>query len=188
MTNLLKAEYTNYSDRVLKMKKVVINTILKEPIAALEEGHFCTYTTTNIICHDDINELYYLLGIINTHVGKYLWTEYCLIDTTSNKAYSSSKHNSVSSFPMPFIGDKNASVKRKIIEVTKSIHELLKSDPEANYDALQGELEDLVWKLYSFHELPEELQTYVRNYKTHKTERMKYLQQKVNEKNVIISS
>lgn len=174
--NLFDYEHMTYSDILCSQSKIVSNTVSIEPYFCLDEGEYYTENCVNIISHKCEDELFYLLGILNTHVGKYLWVEFCMIETSStDRIYSSTKQATVQSFPMPFINAQNASVKARIIEVTKSIYSLLKNDVEAKYDALQAELEHLVYLVYRINELPADVQAFIREYKLNKTDRLKVL-------------
>lgn len=174
--NLFEYEHMTYSDALCLRSKIVSNTICVEPYFCLDQGEYYSENCINMISHKCEDELFYLLGILNTHVGKYLWIEFCMIETSStNRAYCSTKQATVQSFPLPFINAQNAPVKARIIEVTKSIYSLLKNDINAKYDVLQAELEYLVYSLYRINELPEDVQAFVRTYKLNKKERLKVL-------------
>lgn len=145
----------------IKYNKVILPIHCKFPLACIDfkiTDNFRNAAYT----HHDVNMLFFLVGIINSQTGRYI---FFLMHATVNKIPSWFHLVNVAELRLPIITKENQHLKQRVIELAKIIYYRLEKDENANYAKEQAELDEIVFKLYKLDELPLEVQEKIKNHK-----------------------
>ncbi len=94
----------------------------------------------------ETRDLYYILGLLNTTLYRWLTIQMTNLITIGKYAYGSK--DKIERLPIPQITEKNQELARKITDGTKAILEAKEKDPKANTQRLEKEIDALVYQLY----------------------------------------
>ncbi|GAA7960822.1 class I SAM-dependent DNA methyltransferase [Helicobacter pylori] len=94
----------------------------------------------------ETRDLYYILGLLNTTLYKWLTIQMTNLITIGKYAYGSK--DKIERLPIPKITEKNQELAHKITDGAKQILALKAKDPKANTQRLEKEIDTLVYQLY----------------------------------------
>ncbi|WQX70984.1 class I SAM-dependent DNA methyltransferase [Helicobacter pylori] len=103
----------------------------------------------------ETRDLYYILGLLNTTLYRWLTIQMTNLITIGKYAYGSK--DKIERLPIPQITEKNQELARKITDCAEQILALKEKDPKANTQKLEKEIDALVYQLY--HLTDEEIKT-----------------------------
>ncbi|WQX81012.1 class I SAM-dependent DNA methyltransferase [Helicobacter pylori] len=95
----------------------------------------------------ETRDLYYILGLLNTTLYRWLTIQMTNLITIGKYAYGSK--DKIEQLPIPQITEKNQELARKITDGAKQILALKEKDPKANTQRLEKEIDALVYQLYN---------------------------------------
>lgn len=94
----------------------------------------------------ETRDLYYILGLLNTTLYRWLTIQMTNLITIGKYAYGSK--DKIERLPIPKITEKNQELADKITDGAKQILALKEKDPKANTQGLEKEIDALVYQLY----------------------------------------
>ncbi|MFB1300282.1 class I SAM-dependent DNA methyltransferase [Helicobacter pylori] len=94
----------------------------------------------------ETRDLYYILGLLNTTLYRWLTIQMTNLITIGKYAYGSK--DKIERLPIPQITEKNQELAHKITDGAKQILALKEKDPKANTQRLEKEIDALVYQLY----------------------------------------
>ncbi len=103
----------------------------------------------------ETRDLYYILGLLNTTLYRWLTIQMTNLITIGKYAYGSK--DKIERLPIPKITEKNQELADKITDCTEQILQAKAKDPKANTQGLEKEIDALVYQLY--HLTDEEIKT-----------------------------
>ncbi len=92
-------------------------------------------------------DFYYICGLLNTTLYKWLTIQMTNLITIGKYAYGSK--DKIERLPIPKITSKNQELARKITDCAKKILQTKEKDPNANTQELEKEIDALVYQLYN---------------------------------------
>ncbi|MGL2634858.1 DUF7149 domain-containing protein [Helicobacter pylori] len=95
----------------------------------------------------ETRDLYYILGLLNTTLYRWLTIQMTNLITIGKYAYGSK--DKIERLPIPKITTKNQELADKITDGAKQILEVKEKDPKANTQKLEKEIDALVYQLYN---------------------------------------
>ncbi len=95
----------------------------------------------------ETRDLYYILGLLNTTLYRWLTIQMTNLITIGKYAYGSK--DKIERLPIPQITEKNQELADKITDGAKQILALKAKDPKANTQKLEKEIDALVYQLYN---------------------------------------
>ncbi|MFP6014093.1 class I SAM-dependent DNA methyltransferase [Helicobacter pylori] len=95
----------------------------------------------------ETRDLYYILGLLNTTLYRWLTIQMTNLITIGKYAYGSK--DKIERLPIPKITHKNQELADKITDGAKQILALKEKDPKANTQGLEKEIDALVYQLYN---------------------------------------
>ncbi|MGL2871465.1 Eco57I restriction-modification methylase domain-containing protein, partial [Helicobacter pylori] len=95
----------------------------------------------------ETRDLYYILGLLNTTLYRWLTIQMTNLITIGKYAYGSK--DKIERLPIPKITHKNQELADKITDCAKQILALKEKDPKANTQRLEKEIDALVYQLYN---------------------------------------
>ncbi|OOQ25580.1 class I SAM-dependent DNA methyltransferase [Helicobacter pylori] len=94
----------------------------------------------------ETRDLYYILGLLNTTLYRWLTIQMTNLITIGKYAYGSK--DKIERLPIPKITEKNQELADKIIALVDKILKSKEKDPKANTQELEKEIDALVYQLY----------------------------------------
>ncbi|WP_208385879.1 type IIG restriction enzyme/methyltransferase [Helicobacter pylori] len=94
----------------------------------------------------ETRDLYYILGLLNTTLYRWLTIQMTNLITIGKYAYGSK--DKIEQLPIPKITHKNQELADKIIALVDKILQAKEKDPKANTQKLEKEIDALVYQLY----------------------------------------
>ncbi|WRF56373.1 class I SAM-dependent DNA methyltransferase [Helicobacter pylori] len=95
----------------------------------------------------ETRDLYYILGLLNTTLYRWLTIQMTNLITIGKYAYGSK--DKIERLPIPQITEKNQELADKIIVLVDKILQAKEKDPKANTQKLEKEIDALVYQLYN---------------------------------------
>ncbi len=95
----------------------------------------------------ETRDLYYILGLLNTTLYRWLTIQMTNLITIGKYAYGSK--DKIERLPIPKITEKNQELARKITDYAEQILQAKAKDPKANTQGLEKEIDALVYQLYN---------------------------------------
>ncbi len=95
----------------------------------------------------ETRDLYYILGLLNATLYRWLTIQMTNLITIGKYAYGSK--DKIERLPIPQITEKNQELADKITDGAKQILALKEKDPKANTQKLEKEIDALVYQLYN---------------------------------------
>ncbi|MCQ2682236.1 class I SAM-dependent DNA methyltransferase [Helicobacter pylori] len=95
----------------------------------------------------ETRDLYYILGLLNTTLYRWLTIQMTNLITIGKYAYGSK--DKIERLPIPKITEKNQELADKIIVLVDKILQAKEKDPKANTQRLEKEIDALVYQLYN---------------------------------------
>ncbi|RVY30327.1 class I SAM-dependent DNA methyltransferase [Helicobacter pylori] len=95
----------------------------------------------------ETRDLYYILGLLNTTLYRWLTIQMTNLITIGKYAYGSK--DKIERLPIPKITHKNQELADKITDCTERILKSKEKDPKANTQELEKEIDALVYQLYN---------------------------------------
>ncbi|WP_139523803.1 class I SAM-dependent DNA methyltransferase [Helicobacter pylori] len=95
----------------------------------------------------ETRDLYYILGLLNTTLYRWLTIQMTNLITIGKYAYGSK--DKIERLPIPKITEKNQELARKITDGAERILKAKEKDPKANTQKLEKEIDALVYRLYN---------------------------------------
>ncbi|OOQ29819.1 type IIG restriction enzyme/methyltransferase [Helicobacter pylori] len=95
----------------------------------------------------ETRDLYYILGLLNTTLYRWLTIQMTNLITIGKYAYGSK--DKIERLPIPKITEKNQELADKIIALVDKILKSKEKDPKANTQGLEKEIDALVYQLYN---------------------------------------
>ncbi|EKE88395.1 class I SAM-dependent DNA methyltransferase [Helicobacter pylori] len=95
----------------------------------------------------ETRDLYYILGLLNTTLYRWLTIQMTNLITIGKYAYGSK--DKIERLPIPKITPKNQELARKITDYADKILQAKEKDPKANTQKLEKEIDALVYQLYN---------------------------------------
>ncbi|WP_425330792.1 Eco57I restriction-modification methylase domain-containing protein [Helicobacter pylori] len=92
-------------------------------------------------------DFYYICGLLNTTLYKWLTIQMTNLITIGKYAYGSK--DKIERLPIPQITEKNQELADKITDCTEAILQAKEKDPKANTQELEKEIDALVYQLYN---------------------------------------
>lgn len=129
-------------------EKIIYSEIVSEPQFFLDQGLFYAEATTFVMYGD---KLRYILGLLNSLVVAKIFKKLYAGGGLGEKGYRYKKAF-LENLPIPKITQSNQSTADKIIALVEKILALKESDPKANTQELEQEIDSLVYTLYNLTE------------------------------------
>ncbi|WP_187925788.1 class I SAM-dependent DNA methyltransferase [Helicobacter pylori] len=95
----------------------------------------------------ETRDLYYILGLLNTTLYRWLTIQMTNLITIGKYAYGSK--DKIERLPIPKITEKNQELTQKITALVDKILQSKEKDPKANTQGLEKEIDALVYRLYN---------------------------------------
>ena len=136
--------------------KIIIRQIGNTPIATYDEERFYTLNTIyNLIGSDDRHSLKYVLGIINSKLGKWFWIKN---NSDFKTLFPKIKKSQIETIPIYDLNLTNSDDREKHDLIVASVNQILsikRANPNIEVSELEKEIDQIVYSLYGLN--PDEI-------------------------------
>lgn len=127
-----------------KSAKIIVAGMSKRIEAYYDQGNILAGKSTTIILHPEKDILLFLLTILNSKLISY-FTSILFNSIKMSGGFMNIGTREISYLPIPFF---NEIEKSKLIEISLNIINYKSKNPQADTSALEGEIDNIVYKLY----------------------------------------